>query len=296
VEKEEVSVERKYVAMVLVIALIVGLASAMYLYQIMNTSLDFTFMRTEELKITGIYFPSDSLAVIAVTDTGANSFTISGVTIDDSRQTAVYGSSIGTDGSLAKGASGTIIIYSWTWTSGYKYTFAVLTTSGNKYTYTTTAALSAAPPTPSPPLLLPSAPHTLSVDPFVAYITLVFIAGVMYLILMYFIVKSADKFSVEGTEKDAVEFRAPAYEDYKKRRLELLLKEEASMQEKHIVLTIALILGIIAGLASAIIWYQIVNLSPVFVFAILPPLKITNVTFPSGTSAVILSQILVHAL
>jgi hypothetical protein len=42
------------------------------------------------------------------------------------------------------------------------------------------------------------------VDPLFAYITLAFIAGGS--ILMYLIVKSADEFSVEETEKNADEF------------------------------------------------------------------------------------------
>lgn len=42
------------------------------------------------------------------------------------------------------------------------------------------------------------------VNPFFAYITLAFIVGAA--ILMYLIVKSADEFSVEETEKNADEF------------------------------------------------------------------------------------------
>jgi len=130
------------VAAIILIAVTVAVSIAVAAWM---GALTFTFMKTEELKITSVTFSGTSpnkQTVIAVTNTGASALTISSVTVDDVTKTATYGGSLGSDGSLAKGASGTITIAQsqFNWTSGYKYTFAVLTTSGNKYTYTTTAA------------------------------------------------------------------------------------------------------------------------------------------------------------
>ncbi len=101
-------------------------------------------MKTEELKIISVTFPGADQTVISVTNTGADTLTVSSVTVDDAvRGTLAYGGAFDTvEHTLAKGASGTITISGWAWTSGAKYTFAVLTSGGNKYTYTTTATLS----------------------------------------------------------------------------------------------------------------------------------------------------------
>lgn len=124
------------VAAIILIAVTVAVSIAVAAWM---GALTFTFMKTEELKIISVTFPSGQ-AVISITNTGANSLTISGATIDDSAATVVtWGGSIAADHSLAKGLSGTVTV-THAWTSGYKYTYAILTTSGNKYTYTTTAA------------------------------------------------------------------------------------------------------------------------------------------------------------
>lgn len=124
------------VAAIILIAVTVAVSIAVAAWM---GALTFTFMKTEELKITGVTFPTNATAVIACTNTGADALTVSAVTIDDASATPTYGGTFGTtDGSLAKGASGTITI-GLDWTSGVKYTFAVLTSGGNKYTYTTTA-------------------------------------------------------------------------------------------------------------------------------------------------------------
>ena len=100
---------------------------------------DFKFMKTEELKITSVTFTDLSTPVIACTNTGADTLTVTSVTIDDVAQGTVAYSGFGTGNTLAKGASGTITIATGSpLTSGAKYTFAVLTSGGNKYTYTTT--------------------------------------------------------------------------------------------------------------------------------------------------------------
>jgi flagellin-like protein len=120
------------VAAIILIAVTVAVSIAVAAWM---GALTFTFMKTEELKITGVTFPSTSEAVIACTNTGADTLTISSATIDDAAATT---SDLPMD--LAKGLSNTITLTGFNWTSGSKYTFALLTTSGNKYTYTTNAA------------------------------------------------------------------------------------------------------------------------------------------------------------
>jgi flagellin-like protein len=125
------------VASIILIAVTVAVSIAVAAWM---GALTFTFMKTEELKITGVTFPSANNTVISVTNTGANTLTVSSITIDDVAHTpSAWGGSF-VSYSLAKGVSGTITINDHAWTSGYKYTYAILTTSGNKYTYTTTAA------------------------------------------------------------------------------------------------------------------------------------------------------------
>jgi hypothetical protein len=78
---------------------------------------------------------------ISVTNLGSCTLSVSSVTIDDVPYTpsAWGGSFTGSTHDLAKGESGTITISNWNWTSGSKYTFALLTTSGFICAWTTTA-------------------------------------------------------------------------------------------------------------------------------------------------------------
>ncbi len=126
------------VAAIILIAVTVAVSIAVAAWM---GALTFTFMQTEELKILGVTFPSTNTTVISVSNTGANTLTISTVTIDDVAYTPSLwsGSFDATAHSLPKGSSGTITINNHAWQSGTKYTYAVLTTQGNKYTYTTTA-------------------------------------------------------------------------------------------------------------------------------------------------------------
>jgi len=119
------------VAAIILIAVTVAVSIAVAAWM---GALTFTFMKTEELKITSVTFPSANNVDIAVTNTGANTLTISSVTVDDSPANVTSGT-----GDLLKGQSATLKV-TFGWQSGVKYTFAVLTAGGNKYTYTTTAA------------------------------------------------------------------------------------------------------------------------------------------------------------
>ena len=124
------------VAAIILIAVTVAVSIAVAAWM---GALTFTFMKTEELRITGVTFQTGN-ATIACTNTGADTLTVSSVTVDDVSKTPTYdGDFDDAAHSLAKGKSGTLTI-SFAWVSGSKYTFAVLTSAGNKYTYTTTAA------------------------------------------------------------------------------------------------------------------------------------------------------------
>ena len=119
------------VAAIILIAVTVAVSIAVAAWM---GALTFTFMKTEELKITSVTFPAADQTKIAFTNTGASTLTISSVTVDDVDKTIA---TLPMD--VEKGVSGYVTIDGWNWTSGTKYTFALLTAGGNKYTYTTTA-------------------------------------------------------------------------------------------------------------------------------------------------------------
>ena len=123
------------VAAIILIAVTVAVSIAVAAWM---GALTFTFMKTEELKITSVTFPLANQTKISVTNTGADTLTVSSVTVDDVDKTTLC-SNVPLD--IAKGGTSSITIDGWSWTSGAKYTFALLTSSGNKYTYTTTATL-----------------------------------------------------------------------------------------------------------------------------------------------------------
>ena len=129
------------VAAIILIAVTVAVSIAVAAWM---GALTFTFMKTEELKITSVTFTDLSTPVIACTNTGADTLTVTSVTVDDVAQASTSltwgGQFDPTAHSLDKGQSGTVTIALGTpLTSGAKYTFALLTSGGNKYTYTTTA-------------------------------------------------------------------------------------------------------------------------------------------------------------
>ena len=117
------------VAAIILIAVTVAVSIAVAAWM---GALTFTFMKTEELKITSVTFGTGT-ATLAVTNTGADSLTINSATVDDAAVTSDLPKT------LVKGESNTVTV-DIAWTAGNKYTFALLTSAGNKYTYTTTAA------------------------------------------------------------------------------------------------------------------------------------------------------------
>jgi flagellin-like protein len=124
------------VASIILIAVTVAVSIAVAAWM---GALTFTFTKTEELKITGAIWKTGNVTLY-VTNTGASTVSVSKAFIDNVEYSIA--SVTGFTGSgpydLAKGASGTITI-NFNWDSGTKYTLALLTTSGNKYEYQTTA-------------------------------------------------------------------------------------------------------------------------------------------------------------
>jgi flagellin-like protein len=126
------------VASIILIAVTVAVSIAVAAWM---GALTFTFMKTEELKVTSVDFPASNVVQIHVTNTGVATLTVTKAYIDNVEKTIAAASGFTSSASgydLAKGATGYLNV-TFTWTSGYKYTFSLLTTGGNKYEYTTTA-------------------------------------------------------------------------------------------------------------------------------------------------------------
>lgn len=130
------------VAAIILIAVTVAVSIAVAAWM---GALTFTFMQTEELKITSLTWGTN-YADISMTNTGASSLTISSATVDDTQATDVYTGPSGTNNgtalpstgySLSKGSSVTLRVYkpSGNWASGTKYNFVILTKAGNQFPY-----------------------------------------------------------------------------------------------------------------------------------------------------------------
>lgn len=141
-------------------------------------------MKSEELKIISVAFPSSNSVVMFVKNAGSYSLKIVSVTINGTARTPTYGPYIEPDGTIFVGASGTITISNWAWTNSSKYEFMLVTAKGNHYPYTTTASLGGVVPTPQPgvdlgpdsvdlsPLIVPSAIEIALTMAFVGAIVL----------------------------------------------------------------------------------------------------------------------------
>jgi len=126
------------VAAIILIAVTVAVSIAVAAWM---GALTFTFMKSEELKITGITWGSNSVT-LNVTNTGTVSITIVSAEMDGNSKsiTGSGGNFVVSNGqyTLAKGASGWLTISTGTLSSGTKYTFTLISSTGNKYSYTAT--------------------------------------------------------------------------------------------------------------------------------------------------------------
>ena len=126
------------VASIILIAVTVAVSIAVAAWM---GALTFTFTKTEELKITHVVFPSNTTTYfdIYMTNTGVATLTITKAYVDNIEKPIAYCSfDASSPYDLTKGTSGYFRV-TFTWASGVKYTFALLTQTGNKYEYATTA-------------------------------------------------------------------------------------------------------------------------------------------------------------
>jgi flagellin-like protein len=131
------------VAAIILIAVTVAVSIAVAAWM---GALTFTFMKTEELKILShSWGTSNTNILLTVKNTGTGALTISDVRVNDAINATSPGWTVVTSTTLNAGNSATITVtaarygYSSGFVSGTKYEFAVLTATGNKFTYVATA-------------------------------------------------------------------------------------------------------------------------------------------------------------
>ncbi len=118
------------VAAIILIAVTVAVSIAVAAWM---GALTFTFMKTEELKVQGHTWGSGSIT-LTVKNTGTSALTLSEARVND----VVNSGATFTPATLDPGLTSQVVI-SQTYVSGTKYEFAVVTATGNKYTYVATA-------------------------------------------------------------------------------------------------------------------------------------------------------------
>jgi len=105
----------------------------------------FTFMKTEELKVQSHTWAANRAYIdLTVKNTGTEAFTISQVRVNDVvvSNVTISGVALGSGYAMNAGDSATLRVAPASgtqFTSGAKYEFAVLTATGNRYTYVATA-------------------------------------------------------------------------------------------------------------------------------------------------------------
>ncbi len=131
------------VAAIILIAVTVAVSIAVAAWM---GALTFTFMKTEELKITSMTFGGTSGAanntiVLTIRNSGTSKVTITSVSVNSVVKSAVTGISSAFD----PGATGTVTVYMGgsaptSWTTGNKYKVTLLSATGNTVAaYETTA-------------------------------------------------------------------------------------------------------------------------------------------------------------
>jgi len=126
------------VAAIILIAVTVAVSIAVAAWM---GALTFTFMKTEELKVTSHTWASGRTYIdLTVKNTGTGALTITEIRVNDVSNGTTWSTT------LNAGSSATLRIvstgYGFTgnvFASGTKYEFAVLTATGNKFTYVATA-------------------------------------------------------------------------------------------------------------------------------------------------------------
>ena len=132
------------VAAIILIAVTVAVSIAVAAWM---GALTFTFMQTEELKVLSAAYQSGvsppTYVDLSIKNTGSASLTMDSVQVNNVDETdfdwdtVTAGNQTTTQAVLA-GVGYTVRIW-YSFSSGTKYEFAILTAQGNKYTYTATA-------------------------------------------------------------------------------------------------------------------------------------------------------------
>jgi len=117
------------VAAIILIAVTVAVSIAVAAWMGVLT---FTFMKTEELKITAVKFPADNQIDITVRNAGSASALITEAKVGNDVQ------DIDPDVTLDPGEETTISV-TYAWSNWASYNVAVITASGNVFTYRATA-------------------------------------------------------------------------------------------------------------------------------------------------------------
>jgi flagellin-like protein len=118
------------VAAIILIAVTVAVSIAVAAWM---GALTFTFMQTEEIKITDLYFPSGTIRV-TVKNTGTAPVTIS--------QAWVNGVDQGISSFTVSGNSQYLLNITYSWTAGNKYEVKLVSSQGNTFIRTETAPTS----------------------------------------------------------------------------------------------------------------------------------------------------------
>jgi flagellin-like protein len=118
------------VAAIILIAVTVAVSIAVAAWM---GSLTFTFMETEELRITNVEFGSgDATITVSVQNTGSTEVTVT--------SSILNGASIAvTSTDITEGSSATIDMTPATYSAGSSYTVELVTSKGNKFAYTAIA-------------------------------------------------------------------------------------------------------------------------------------------------------------
>lgn len=130
------------VAAIILIAVTVAVSIAVAAWM---GALTFTFMKTEELKVQSHTWATNRTSIaITVKNTGTGALTLSEWRINDVVVPGTPSNVTYTSGSATMNAGDVTVARvappsGSTFTSGVKYEFAVITATGNKYTYVATA-------------------------------------------------------------------------------------------------------------------------------------------------------------
>lgn len=122
------------VASIILIAVTVAVSIAVAAWM---GALTFTFMGTEEIKITNMAFSTGNIAVTA-NNTGTTSVTFNEVWVNGAKQSTISYS----PSSTVDANTGTVVTITYSWTNGANYQVKLVTSKGNQFLYSAVAPAS----------------------------------------------------------------------------------------------------------------------------------------------------------